>query len=85
MENVTTIDARGLRCPLPVLRLAAAARDAAPGRRFDLIADDAAAENQDIGPSGGGWRHVGCGTGCTVVIHRDRGADSAGLEGGREL
>ena len=43
MESVTTIDARGLRCPLPVLRLAAAARDAAPGRRFDLIADDAAA------------------------------------------
>jgi tRNA 2-thiouridine synthesizing protein A len=40
---VTTIDARGLRCPLPVLRLAAAARDAAPGSRFDLIADDAAA------------------------------------------
>jgi|JI10StandDraft_1071094.scaffolds.fasta_scaffold03574_15 tRNA 2-thiouridine synthesizing protein A len=39
----TTIDARGLRCPLPVLRLAAAARGAAPGSRFDLIADDAAA------------------------------------------
>ncbi len=39
----TIIDARGLRCPLPVLRLAAAARGAVPGSRFDLIADDAAA------------------------------------------
>jgi tRNA 2-thiouridine synthesizing protein A len=40
---VTIVDARGLRCPLPVLRLAAAARGAPPGSRFDLIADDAAA------------------------------------------
>ena len=43
LPSVIVIDARGLRCPLPVLRLAAAARDAAPGTRFDLLADDPAA------------------------------------------
>jgi len=41
--DTTFIDARGLRCPLPVLRLAAAARHAVPGSRFELIADDPAA------------------------------------------
>ncbi len=35
-----TVDARGLRCPWPILRLASAARRG--GDRFDLLADDPA-------------------------------------------
>ncbi|MCR1983680.1 sulfurtransferase TusA family protein [Cellulosimicrobium cellulans] len=37
------VDARGLRCPLPVIRLAAAARDLAPGRRLTVWSTDPAA------------------------------------------
>lgn len=37
---VTVLDARGLRCPLPVLRLRRAAR---PGMTIELVADDPAA------------------------------------------
>lgn len=36
------IDARGLRCPLPALRLARAVREGGPGR-YRLLADDPAA------------------------------------------
>lgn len=43
--GITLVDARGLRCPLPVLRLAAAARGAAAGQCFDLLADDPAASH----------------------------------------
>ena len=42
--DIMLVDARGLRCPLPVLRLAAAARTAARGQRIDLLADDPAAQ-----------------------------------------
>ena len=34
------IDARGHRCPTPTLKLGRALRNAAPGDRFELIADD---------------------------------------------
>jgi tRNA 2-thiouridine synthesizing protein A len=34
------IDARGLRCPLPVLRLRKRLAGAAPGARVALLADD---------------------------------------------
>lgn len=34
------IDARGMRCPWPVLRLARAARDAGPRARIRIRADD---------------------------------------------
>ena len=34
------VDARGLRCPLPTLRLQRAMRQAAPGQRVRLLADD---------------------------------------------
>ena len=34
------IDARGLRCPWPALRLARAARDAGDRARFAIVADD---------------------------------------------
>ena len=37
-ENV--VDARGMRCPWPALRLARAARAALPGDTVTLIADD---------------------------------------------
>ena len=40
MQDGITVDARGLRCPLPVLRLRKAA---SPGAVIDLIADDPAA------------------------------------------
>jgi TusA-related sulfurtransferase len=38
-----TVDSRGRRCPLPIIDLAAAARDAPPGTVIALIADDPAA------------------------------------------
>jgi len=41
---VTVVDARGLRCPAPVLRLARAAREAAAGTVLELWATDPAAE-----------------------------------------
>ena len=43
--NPVEIDARGLRCPLPVIRLAAAARDAPAGTRITVLADDPAARH----------------------------------------
>ena len=36
------VDARGLRCPLPVLRLARAMRGAPHNRDFELLSDDPA-------------------------------------------
>jgi tRNA 2-thiouridine synthesizing protein A len=39
------VDARGLRCPLPVIRLAQAARDAPAGTRITVLADDPAARH----------------------------------------
>lgn len=38
------VDARGLRCPLPVVRLAAAAKQAPAGTLLVLLSDDPAAE-----------------------------------------
>jgi tRNA 2-thiouridine synthesizing protein A len=43
--NPIEIDARGLRCPLPVIRLAAAARDAPAGTRIIVLATDPAARH----------------------------------------
>ncbi|MCF3974216.1 sulfurtransferase TusA family protein [Paracoccus salsus] len=40
MTQPTTIDARGLLCPLPVLRLRKALQAAAPGSRLTLVATD---------------------------------------------
>jgi len=37
------VDARALRCPLPVIRLAEAARDAPAGTRITVLASDPAA------------------------------------------
>jgi len=41
---VTLVDARGLRCPIPVLRLARLAKDAPEGAELELWATDPAAE-----------------------------------------
>lgn len=43
-EAVTVVDARGLRCPLPVIRLAQAAEGLAPGTLLRVVATDPAAE-----------------------------------------
>ena len=43
METMRCVDARGLRCPLPVLRLRRAAEGAQPGDRLELLATDPAA------------------------------------------
>jgi tRNA 2-thiouridine synthesizing protein A len=43
--NPIEIDARGLRCPMPVIRLAAAARDAPAGTRIIVLANDPAARH----------------------------------------
>ncbi len=42
MTDPVEVDARGLRCPLPVIRLAARARDLPPGATLLLLADDPA-------------------------------------------
>ncbi len=43
MSDVVLVDARGVRCPLPVLRLARALVDAPVGVRVRLLATDPAA------------------------------------------
>ena len=40
MSGELTVDARGLRCPLPSLRLQRAVRRSGRGRRVRLLADD---------------------------------------------
>lgn len=44
MSTPTELDAIGLRCPLPVLRLQRALRGAAPGSQWVLLADDPMAQ-----------------------------------------
>jgi len=41
--NPTEVDARGLRCPMPVIRLAEAAKDAPAGSEIVVLATDPAA------------------------------------------
>lgn len=40
MADETILDARGLRCPLPVIRMEAALRRLAAGGRLKIMADD---------------------------------------------
>lgn len=40
MEEIIEIDVRGLRCPLPVLRLRKALMGVAPGASVRILADD---------------------------------------------
>ena len=44
MTGEPDLDARGLRCPLPVIELARLARDRLPGTTLVALADDPAAE-----------------------------------------
>lgn len=37
------VDARGLRCPIPVIRAARAAQELAPGNRIEVLSTDPAA------------------------------------------
>lgn len=57
------VDARGLRCPLPALRLARAVREGGPGL-YRLLADDPAAERDipDLARERG-WRLAAAGGG----------------------
>ena len=56
-QPVIIVDARGLRCPWPALRLAKAARDAEPGTTIELTADDPAAALEIAALSSErGWR-----------------------------
>ena len=43
--NEIEVDARGLRCPLPVIRLAAAAQDVPAGTRIVVLTSDPAARH----------------------------------------
>ena len=40
LEPDLEIDARGLRCPLPVIRMESALRKMAPGQKLKICADD---------------------------------------------
>ena len=43
-EPHVSVDARGLRCPLPIIRLASAARGAPAGTVIEVLSTDPAAE-----------------------------------------
>ena len=43
MERVLELDCRGLRCPLPIIRLANSIADVPVGGRLAVVADDPAA------------------------------------------
>ena len=45
MSETADLDARGLLCPLPVIRLARLARELRAGRSVLVLADDPAAES----------------------------------------
>ncbi|AEG44578.1 sulfurtransferase TusA family protein [Isoptericola variabilis] len=44
-DEPVVVDARGLRCPLPVIRLAARARELPPGTLVTVLATDPAARH----------------------------------------
>ncbi|WP_030528224.1 sulfurtransferase TusA family protein [Phycicoccus jejuensis] len=45
MSGDATVDARGTRCPVPVIRVARATQDLSPGSTVVLLADDVAARS----------------------------------------
>lgn len=56
-DDGLVVDARGTRCPVPVLRLARAVKDLPPGTTATVLADDPAVEH-DV-PAWAGMRgHV---------------------------
>lgn len=40
MNSYETLDTRGLRCPLPVIRMEAALRRLGPGKTLKILSDD---------------------------------------------
>lgn len=57
-DKETLVDARGLRCPWPVLRLARAMREGGAQARVRILADDAAAPAEIAALAiERGWRH----------------------------
>ena len=44
-EALPVVDARGTRCPVPVIRVARAVKDLPPGSQVVLLADDVAARS----------------------------------------
>ena len=44
-EGAPVVDARGTRCPVPVIRVARVARELPPGATVVLLADDVAARS----------------------------------------
>jgi TusA-related sulfurtransferase len=47
-DNIITIDARGKRCPRPIIELAKARRAAEPGSTIHIMADDLAFESDVV-------------------------------------
>jgi len=45
MDETLRIDARGMRCPRPVVELAKASRRVSPGTVIEIVADDLAFES----------------------------------------
>lgn len=64
VEDPTVVDARGTPCPVPVIELAKAVRDLAPGAQVVLLADDVGAK-------------VDVPVWCRMKGHTYRGADDA--------
>ena len=44
-EDIHTLDARGLNCPLPILRAKKAIRDLQPGQVMHVVATDSGSAN----------------------------------------
>ncbi|WP_448584935.1 sulfurtransferase TusA family protein [Thermaurantiacus sp.] len=66
-QPIILVEARGLRCPLPALRLARAVRDGGAGR-YRLLADDpAAAADIPALAAERGWRLVAAHGGVFLV------------------
>lgn len=70
-EPHARLDARGLKCPLPVLKARKALQPLAPGQVLELLADDPAAPKdfqsfaettghrlETLPGEGGGWRFL---------------------------
>lgn len=69
IEAGVEVDARGLRCPLPIIRLAAAAKLAVPGTVVTVLSTDPAAE-----PDVAAW----CRLRGAELVAQDWSADAAG-------
>jgi tRNA 2-thiouridine synthesizing protein A len=75
VNSLPVVDARGTRCPVPVIRVARVTRDLDPGAAVVLLADDVAARS-DV-PAWGRMR------GHAITVHeRDGFAEYVVVVGG---